>query len=143
MVQPLEKTLSDEIISCINAGYAQKKTGAYNEAERHYLRAWSLFPEPKYEWDSSQITLYSIADFYLEWKKFDKALDWVNLVFKTAVLPGDASPYVVIGKIYFEAANLDLAFDNFNKAFSLAKKRGFDGEDKKYLDFYIKRASGK
>lgn len=142
MVHALPPTLDEKMISAMNAGYASKIAGNYALTEKFYLRAWELYPEPKYDWDSSQITLYSIADFYLEWRKFDTALEWANKVFLTGVISHDSSPYVVIGKIHFEAGNLDQAYKNFENAYALSKKRVFEGEDKKYLVFYLVRASG-
>lgn len=140
MTKPLEKNIDEAILAERNAAYALRKQGDYQHAEGHYLKAWDLFPEPKYEWDSSQITIYRIADFYLEWKKFEQARHWAERVFKTNPLPGDGTPYVVLGKVYFESDEKELALENFKKAFSLAGKRAFEGEEKKYLDFLKKNS---
>ena len=143
MKNALDKNTSEAILAERNAAYEFKKQGDYAQAELHYLKAWALFPEPKYEWGWSQDTIYSISNFYLELKNFEKALHWAELVFKTNPLPGDGAPYVMLGKIYFESDKIDLAFENFKKAFLLAGKRAFEGEDKKYLDFYKERAARK
>jgi len=142
MTKALEKEINEAILAERNTAYLFRKQGDYQRAEEHYLKAWTLFPDPKFDWDSSQITIYRISDFYLEWKKFDEALHWAKLVFKTNPIPSDGTPYVTLGKVYYEYEKVDLAFEHFKKAYSLAGKRGFEGEDKKYLDFYKKRAAG-
>jgi len=140
MVQSLEKLLDDRLRELMNAGYGEVQAGHFENAEKKYLQAWDIFPEPKFDWDSSQITLYGIAEFYLRWRSFDLALHWANLVFKTEPLPGDGSPYLTLGIIYFESGDLDSAFKNFQRAFELAKRRVFQGVEKKYLEFYLSRA---
>lgn len=143
MVKDLDKKLDEELMQEINSGYEKVSAGDFEGAERHYLDAWGIFPEPKFDWDSSQITLYDIAAFYLKWGKFDKALAWANLVFKTTVSPRDGTPYLTIGIIYFESHDIDNAYEYFKKTFELSKQRGFQGSDKKYLEFYLKRAAQK
>lgn len=140
MTKSREKNVDESILAERNSAYECRKHGHYESAEIHYLKAWELFPEPKYDWDSSQITIYRISDFYLEWKKFDRALNWAELVFKTNPLPGDGTPYIMVGKIYFESGNKELALQKFQKAFSLAGKRAFDGEDKKYYEYSKKNS---
>lgn len=142
MVKPLEKSLDEKILAEMESGYSFEQVGDYESAEQHYLTAWELFPEPKFEWDSSQIRIYNIVDFYLGWKKYGEAERWAKQVFKTNPLPRDGTPYICLGKVYYEFGKMDLAFDNFKKAYLLAGKRAFQGEDKKYLDFYKKRAAG-
>lgn len=143
MVQRLDPALDQEISATLKAGYGEQVKGNWEAAEQLYLSGWSLFPEPKYDWDMSKITLYDISDFYLSWKKYDKAREWANEVFKTKVLPGDAGPHVVLGKIEYDAGNPDAAFRHFSEAYSLAGKRGFAQIDKSYLDFYLKRSKEK
>lgn len=143
MVQDLDKKLDDKVMQEMNAGYEKVTAGEYEVAEKHYLTAWEIFPEPKYDWDSSQITLYDISAFYLKWKKFDQALEWANLVFRTTLSPRDGSPYLTIGIIYFECDDFEKAFDYFSKTFEVSKRRGFQGSDKKYLEFYLKHKAQK
>lgn len=141
MVQPLQKEIDSAVTAERNKAFEFKKQNNYQSAEKHYLKAWELLPEPKYDWDSSQILIYRISDFYLEWRKFEQALAWAKQVFDTKPLAGDGTPYITLGRIYFEAGDMDQAFSNFEKAFELAGKRAYDGEDKKYLEFYKKRAA--
>lgn len=143
MVQPLDKDIDDKIGNELDIGYEIKEKSDFAAAEPHYLKAWEFFPEPKFNWDSSQITLYTIADFYFEWKKYDKALEWASLIYQTELLPGDGGPFVLVGKIHFEAGNLKLALDNLDKAYKLAGKRAFTNADKKYLEFYKRQAGVK
>jgi tetratricopeptide (TPR) repeat protein len=135
MVKPLEKAIVDQVYAEMREGYARLKDGKPDEAEQHFLRAWALIPEPKLGWDISQITVIRIAKVYRSLKKFLEALRWARDVFKCKPLPGDAEPYILLGSIHFEAGELDAAREHFQKAFDLAGKRGFEGEDPAYLKF--------
>jgi tetratricopeptide (TPR) repeat protein len=140
MVKPLEKAVDDAVMAEGNIAYDLKQKGRFEEAEAHYLKMWELFPEPKYDWDWSQQILNAIAEFYLEWQKYDKALFWANEVFKCGPLPGDGSPYLFLGKIYYEAGDLDEARRQLTKAFQLSGRRTFQGEDPKYFRFLKEKA---
>ena len=143
----MTKALTLEIDSAItverNKAHNYKKNYDYESAEIHYLKAWDLLPEPKYDWDVSQILIYRISDFYLEWKKFETAIEWAKQVFRTSPSASDGTPHIVFGKIYFESGNVDLALDNFIKAYEVAGKRAFEGEDPKYLKFYREKQAAK
>lgn len=139
MVQQLDQRIENEIDAARNTGYEEQTKGNFEAAEIHYLRAWDLFPEPKYEWPSSMITLYKIGKFYQNWGKYEKATEWVEKVFNVDLLPGDPGPYVVLGSIAYDAGKLENAFQHFQKAYAIAGKRGFQRIDKKYFEFFRKR----
>jgi tetratricopeptide (TPR) repeat protein len=99
------------------------------------VETWNTYPDPKHKWAGSQSLLKDIANFYFEWKKYPEAEQWANEVFKCELLPHDAAPYILLGKIYLEAGREDLAGEQLVKAFELGGRRGFVGEDAKYLKF--------
>lgn len=133
----LDKQLDEAIFSECDAGAMESDAGNFELAEKRYLKSWDMFPEPKLSWNSSQVRLYAISDFYLGWEKLEKALEWAMLVFKTELLEGDGTPQLKVGIIQFEMGNLDAAYAVFRDAFTISGKRTFQGFDKKYLNFYL------
>jgi len=135
MVKDLDKTVDDSIMAEIDKAYQLKKAGRWEEAEKHYLHSWELFPEPQHGWSVSQMTLTIIAKFYLEWKQYEKAKRWALEVFKCEVNPGNGMPYFFLGKIHYEAGETEEARKQFEKAFEVSGRRVFQGEDPKYFKF--------
>jgi tetratricopeptide (TPR) repeat protein len=135
MAQSLPIEISEQETKLRNEAFALKKEMKYAEAESKYIAAWHSLPEPKHHWDSSQSILKSVVRFYFEQRRFPEAEQWAKEVFKCDPLPGDAAPYIVLGKIYLEAGREDLAGEQLVKAFELAGRRGFVGEEPKYLKF--------
>ena len=135
MVTQLDQNIVDKIYAEMREGYARVKKGEYAEAEPHFLRAWHMIPDPRYDWDISQITVYRITKFYRDAKRFADAERWAQDAFKCNPLPGDGEPYVILGSVYFESGALNLARENFQKAFELSGERVFEGEDIRYFKF--------
>jgi tetratricopeptide (TPR) repeat protein len=135
VVKDLDKTQDDAIMAEIDKAYQNKNAGRWEEAEKHYLHSWKLFPEPKYGWGMSQMMLYFLAEFYLEWKKYDLAKKWAQEVFKCEPNPGDGTPYLFLGKIHYEEGQLDEARKHFEKAHEVSGRRVFQDEDPKYFKF--------
>ncbi len=136
----LDKQLDEAIFAECDAGSTESDAGNFELAEKHYLKSWDMFPEPKFAWNSSQVRLYAISNFYLRTKQPEKALEWAELVFRTEQLEGDGTPHLIVGIIQFEMENLDRAYHCFRDAFAISGKRTFQGFDKKYLNFYLAKA---
>lgn len=134
-VTPLPKAIHDEVMELGKPFKIAKNAGDLAGAEPYLLQMWQMFPEPKFNWDWSQSYLTSIAGFYFEWKRFAEAEHWAREVFKCEPLPNDPGPYILLGKIYLEWGKQDLAAENLVKAFDMGGRRGFAGEDPKYLKF--------
>lgn len=135
MEKILPKDISDSIINLRNTAYEKKLAGDYIGAEKNYLLAWGSLPPPEYNWDTSQILLERISEFYLEWKKYSEAEKWALDIFRSNPSSNYHRPYLILGKIYFESKREDLAAQNLIKAFEMGGRRGFTGEDPKYLKF--------
>lgn len=76
-----------------------------------------------------------MAKFYRDAKMYPQALRWAKDVFRCNPLRGDCQPYVVLGSIHLEAGDTAAALESLQKAYDLAGKRAFQGEDPKYLKF--------
>ena len=135
MVMPLPKNIDDKILELRNAAYSARSQKDYAKAEENYLAAWNALPVPRHGWDTSQLLMERIAGFYLEWQKYADAERWAIDAFKTNPSPSYHGLYLMLGKIYFESGNEDLASENLVKAFEMGGRRGFVGEDPKYLKF--------
>lgn len=116
---------------------AAKASGDYDLAEKKLLEIWSKFPEPKHLWDSSQSLIKAITAFYWECKSYLAAEKWAKELFNCELLPADPEPYIILGKIYLDAGNHELATQNLIKAYEMGGRRGYSGEDPKYLKFAL------
>ncbi|MEA9585911.1 hypothetical protein VC279_06240 [Xanthomonas sp. WHRI 10064A] len=114
-----------------------KASGDYKSAESKLLATWDAFPEPKHLWDSSESTIKVIIDFYIERQDFTSAEKWAKELFKCDPLPNDPEPYIILGKIYLESGRQDLATHNLVKAYEVGGRRGYVGEDQKYLKYAL------
>ena len=112
-----------------------KKTGQFAAAEGKYLEAWHVLPEPRHLWDTSQSVLRSIVRFYFESSIYAQAELWAKELFNCDPLLNDTGAYILLGKIYMEWGKDDLARENLVKAYEMGGRRGFVGEDPKYLKF--------
>ena len=134
-VQPLSAEINAKLMSLGKQHQEAKKSSDFFGAEKYLLAMWQEFPTPKYSWDWSENYLKSLANFYLEWRNFLEAERWAQEVFKCDPLPNDPGPYILLGKIYMEWGKEDLARENLVKAYEMGGRRGFVGEDPKYLKF--------
>ncbi len=116
--------------------------GAIAEAEKYFLEIWELLPDPKTEYDRAQSLSRGLVTFYRDTKQFEKANRWLG-VMREAYGPGpNESAEFLAATVYFEAGDLDRAFRIFDAQFKQYKQRPFQGENKKYLEFYKRRAGG-
>lgn len=136
-VQKLPSEVYEVMVENGKAYRSAKASGNYVLAEEKLLDTWKKFPEPKHLWDSSQSLIKAISSFYWEQRKFADAENWAKELFHCELLPGDAEPYIIVGKIYFEAGSQGLAAQNLIKAYELGGRRGYSGEDPKYLKFAL------
>lgn len=136
-VQSLSSDIYQKMVENGKIYREAKASGDYKLAESKLLATWGAFPEPKHLWDSSQSTLKVIIDFYIERKGFSSAEQWAKELFRCDVLPNDPEPYIILGKIYLESCRQDLATQNLVKAYEMGGRRGYVGEDPKYLKYAL------
>jgi tetratricopeptide (TPR) repeat protein len=124
------------------AGRDAWMNGNVTAAETHFLSAWDLIPEPKNTYDYAQSLSGGLTVFYRDTKQNEKAKKWLEIMRQMYSSSNDEHVEFTAATIYFQAGQFDLAFTIFDKQFKKFKARPFEGEDKKYLEFYKKRASG-
>ena len=114
--------------------------GDIQKAEDRFLDAWRLLPEPKIEYDYAQSLSRGLVIFYRDTKQFEKAEEWLGVV-RDAYGPGpDVDVEFLAATVYYDAGMLDDAFAIFDTAYKKFRQRLFQGEDRKYLQFYRERA---
>lgn len=112
-------------------------------AEKAFLACWDLLPDPKEQWDMAPSIAESIAVFYINFKKFREADEWVA---KTARMYGDsaaasANSNFLKASLEYERGNLDDAFSLFDGLYKAYKERPFQSQKPEYLKFYKSRAA--
>jgi hypothetical protein len=121
----------------LNAGDA---SGAVQGAET----AWKTLPEPKFGWDVSKSYTHALAKTYRDTEHFSNAISLMNELFSSGTVKSyQDGPRFVTGTIYFEMDDFKNAIKWFREADHISKGRCFQGEDKKYHEFYKNRATGR
>ncbi|WOS42711.1 hypothetical protein [Xanthomonas rydalmerensis] len=115
------------------------KANDYPQAEKMLLAMWDIYPQPKHLWSSSKSLIKDIIGFYMEQKNYSSAESWVDELFRCNLLPNDPKPHIIRGKVYFESGRKDMAAQEFLKAYEMGGRRGYVGEDPKYLQFALSR----
>jgi tetratricopeptide (TPR) repeat protein len=139
----MKKPVAEDIVANIRAqsaaGREAWQQGDIQKAEDKFLDAWRLLPEPKTEYDYAQSLSRGLVTFYRETKQFEKARDWL-VVMRDAYGPPNDSVEFLAATVYYDAGILDDAFAIFDTLYKKFKQRPFQGEDRKYLQFYKARA---
>jgi hypothetical protein len=136
MTRPVAEDVVTRIAEKGALGRQAWKRGAIDDAEAQFLSAWNLLPDPKTDHDYAQSLARGLVKFSRDTKQPQKAKSWLD-VMRLAYGPGpDDSVEFMAGTVYFEAGDLNEAFRIFDGLYGKFKQRPFQGEDKKYLDFY-------
>ena len=113
-------------------------------AEREFLAAWDCIPQPYGEYEQSQTAARAMVEFYRDGGQPEKARHWLGIARN---LYANATSIVAIdflgATVAFDAGEFDAAFEAFDALYKRFKSRPFDGQPKKYLEFYRQRAAGR
>ena len=142
MVQ-ISKEAEEALKASAARGRAAWASGNIAEAETAFLEAWNALPEPRSECDYyGQSLSRGLVTFFSATGQHAKAYEWL-VVMRQAYGGGD-NPSVdfLAGTVAFDAGNFDEAFLFFDRLYKEYKTRFFQGEDRKYLDFYRRRTKG-
>ena len=129
----LDELTTQAVYSEMKLGYELAKEKKYDESIPFFIKAWSLIPEPKYDWDISMISLFRITKIFRDAGLYQEALDWAEQIANCEPSPGDSGPLILKGSIYLEWGNEAEAKKFFELAYKVGGKRGFQGEDPRYL----------
>lgn len=113
-------------------------------AESEFLAAWKCIPEPYAQYSESQMASRAMVEFYRDGGQPEQARHWLGIARE---LYAGATSIVAIdflgATVEFDAGNRDAAFAAFDALYKRFKTRPFEGQPKKYLDFYRQRAAGR
>lgn len=143
----LPKEVQNSIDNLLRKAGEARRAGNAQEEERLALEAWDTLPEPKLGWNYySNIMPFDNVGFFRDVREFDKALRWLDVTRQsygsTPDSPDSAIEFLA-ATVYFEMGDLDKAFEIFDWQFKNWNKRPFEGENRKYLDFYLSRKGKK
>lgn len=140
-LSPHVKSVIDDLLR--KAGEA-KRAGDLQRSEEARLAAWRVLPEPKLGWEFySNIMPRNNLIFYRDARQFDKAQQWLAIT-RESYGPGRNEVIEFFAAtLWFEMGDLDRAYGEFARQFQAGRTRPFQGQDKKYLDFYLKRSARK
>jgi hypothetical protein len=138
--QKLPEDIRQQIDGLLRQAGEAKRGGDPERREKLSLRAWEMLPEPKLGWDYySNIMPRDNLLFYRDTKQFDKAQKWLEIT-RTSYGPGrNESVEFLAATLWYESGDTQKAFEEFDRQFKSFKTRPFQGEDKKYMDFYMSR----
>lgn len=140
----MKKPVPPEIVANMSAqgkaGREAWQRGDIQKAEDKFLAVWRLLPEPKIEYDYAQSLSCGLVTFYRDTKQFEKAKEWLTVMRDAYGAGPDDSVEFLDATVYYDAGMLDDAFAIFDTAYKKFKQRPFQGEDRKYLQFYKERA---
>jgi hypothetical protein len=135
------KAVVDELLR--QAGEA-KRAGDIRRSEEARLSAWEALPAPKLCWEFySNIMPRNNLIFYRDARQFEKANRWLAIT-RESYGPGRNEVIEFLAAtLWFEMGDFDRSYDEFARQFKAGRTRPFQGQDKKYLDFYLQRAAKK
>ncbi len=115
--------------------------GFFKSAEE----GWSLFPDPKENWNQGYNYAKMVFKAAFEHKNMDCAKTWlIRMVENNNNLKlYDCECQYYEGKYYFETAEYESAFNKFRYVVNGADYRYFDENDSKYLEFFKKELLSK
>jgi tetratricopeptide (TPR) repeat protein len=129
----------EQIDELIDLSYEKKQEGNNDESFELLKKAWALYTEPKEKWTEAYNTAKYIFQDYMELGNYSEAKKWLNQMIKDNNVNHDyhGDLEFEIGKYKYEMGLYEEALEYF----MIATKEGggvryFEGEDKKYREFY-------
>jgi tetratricopeptide (TPR) repeat protein len=136
----LANRLNDEVTK----GQEEAENALHDSALNRLLSCWSSLPEPKSQWQlySNWIST-SLFNVNMSLKRFDDARHWAGVALECRSTSQGTREFVYLGEAALELGEGDVAYEWFNEAFELGGRRAFQGENSKYLNFYLKEKEKK
>ena len=143
-MEDLNTAIRDEIDTLFIQSKGKLKSGDRSGAVQDAEAAWKTLPEPKFGWDVSKSFTHALAKTYRDTGNFKNAIVLMKELFASGTVKSHQDgPRFVMATIYFEMSDGENARMWFEQANQISQGRCFQGEDKKYQDFYKKHAAGK
>jgi len=134
----LEKEIQSKIDYLIDEAYLDFQNEKYEESYEKQLKAWDLFPDPKFQWNEVYNTAKYIFNDMIVLENYDLAKKWLNEMINhnnnLHLMDFDLS--FNMGKYYFEKGDYNEAYAEWQNLIKQTKYRYFGSQSPKYLDFY-------
>ncbi|WP_225768825.1 hypothetical protein [Inquilinus sp. Marseille-Q2685] len=140
----LDRDLSRRIDALLKESGEKNRSGDTWSSIEIALRAWDIIPESKEDWDFYPQTIAaSLVKKYALQKDIDHLRRWIDITY-TAYDDTERTNHFVMmleGSSLLDAGLDREAMDVFRKIYERFGAEGFRGDQKKYLDLYLKEKS--
>lgn len=137
----LGNTLQAEIESLPVQAHRLYNAGDLQSCLEFHERAWSMYPEPRNNWNEAYNTAKYAVDDCFSALDIKNAKTWLERMayVNDQLHQRDEELMHYTGKYKYEMGDYDAAFTAFDKVVKIAGKRYFEDEPSKYLNFYIEK----
>lgn len=117
-------------------------TGSLNLA----LDAWNMIPDPKNQWDYYPQSLSrGFVEDYAELNDIQNVKKWIEIMAAMYDDPNHEDHLVLMteAEAMYKLGAMDRAYYVFGRIYEIYGNKGFAGEQKRYLDFYLKERANR
>jgi tetratricopeptide (TPR) repeat protein len=134
----LDSSIYNGVVELGKKAVAALQIDDLNNFEQYAEQGWNLFPEPKTNWNQGYNYAKMAFKGFIQNHRFESAKRWLNRMIEinNNLQLFNAEVWFYVGKYYFETGEYENAHKEWEAVVKDAGLRYFDGEDKKYLDFY-------
>ena len=134
----LDYNIQAQIDSLSECAYDKSKKKEFYSCLKLHEQVWSMYPEPKNNWNEAYNTAKYAVDDCFKMSDLDNAKKWLNrmIYVNNNLHQSDEELTHYIGKYKFEIKDYQGAFEDFKNVVQTAGMRYFDNEPSKYIDFY-------
>ncbi|QYA08732.1 hypothetical protein [Agrobacterium larrymoorei] len=137
----IEKDVKVQIDQLLELSAEKFKAGDLEGSVEVGLQAWELIPQPKEKWDYYPQSLSAgFVQDYVDLGDKDNASKWIDIMAKMYDDPNHEDHLVLMteGEAMYKLGDKKRAFYVFSRIYEIYGKQGFAGEQKQYLEFYLK-----
>lgn len=138
-MKDLDPVVRDKIDAIFRTAKQQLKNGDITSALQTGANAWSLLPEPKFEWDVSKSYAHAYASLLRDAEVFDEGIKIMKALFESGTAkPHQDRPHFILGTIHYEMGDMENSRKWLGEANRISKGRCFVDEPEKYKNFVNK-----
>lgn len=140
----LQRVVSEKIDALLRSAGESARAGDLKESLEQEMLAWDLIPEPKAEWDFyPQSICTNILDDYVAMGDVQNSKKWIARMYEVYDDPKHEDHYVLMteGSALIKLGLEEDAFAIFDLIYRKFGRRGFEGENLNYFEFYLKERS--
>jgi len=131
----LDTAIYEQVKQLCADGDALIEKDDFVAAERVYLDAWDLLPEPRRDWDAATWILAALGDSQFLRNDYNAARKTLSEAMHCPNALGNPFLHLRLGQCQFECGDLVRAEDELARAFLLEGAEIFENDDPKYLTF--------